>query len=86
MRWNNSYLILVLEDQYVGNYNNNATDIFIVAMHVVMVYIHTLLPWPCQLMLHIYDAHMVSQSLYMSQIGDQTFHRTFYFVHFDLKF
>ena len=29
MRWNNAYLILGLEDQYVGNYNNNKIHILL---------------------------------------------------------
>ena len=40
--WNDAYLILGSEDQYVGNWHNNATHIFIVAMHVWMADMHTL--------------------------------------------
>ena len=42
MCWNYAYLIIGLEDQYLGNYNNNATRIYSVTMHVGMVDIHTL--------------------------------------------
>ena len=33
---------------------------------------------------HIYNVHVASQSFYMSQIGNYTFHQTLCFVHFDL--
>ena len=42
MYWNDAYLILGLEDKYVGNYNNNATQISSFAMHVGMVDMHSL--------------------------------------------
>ena len=70
MRWNNTYLIIGLDNQYVGKYNNNATHISIVEMYAGMVDMHTLYPLPCQMLLHIYDAHVASQSFYMSQIGN----------------
>ena len=41
MCWNDAYLVLGLEYQYVGNYNNNATQISSVVMHVGVVDIHT---------------------------------------------
>ena len=41
VRWNDAYLILGLEHQYVGNYHNNATHISSVVMHVGMVDMHT---------------------------------------------
>ena len=37
---NDAYLILVLFDQYVGNWNNSATHISSVAIHIVMVDMH----------------------------------------------
>ena len=40
--WNDSCMILVLEYQYVGKYNNSATYIFRVTMHVGMADRHTL--------------------------------------------
>ena len=80
MRWNDAYMILGLEDQYMGNYNNNATHISTLAMHFGMVDMYTLLPWPCQLLLHVYDAHVALQSFYMSQIGDEPFHRNLCFM------
>ena len=67
---NDVHLILVLEYIYIVNYKNNATQIFSVAVNVGMVNIHTFYPWPCQILLHRYDAHAVSLSLYISQIGD----------------
>ena len=42
MCWNYAHLIIVLEDEYVGNYNRNATKIPSMAMHVGMVDMHTL--------------------------------------------
>ena len=69
MCWNNAYTILVLEDQYMGNHNNNATQIYSVEMHVGMIDIHKLEPWTCQIMFHRYDFHAASQSFYMSQMG-----------------
>ena len=69
MRWNNAYMILGLKYQYVGNQNNNATNCFSVAMCVGMVDMHTVYPFPCHLMLNIYDAHVEPHSVYMSQIG-----------------
>ena len=42
MRWNDAYMILGMEDQYVGKYNNNATHISIVLIHVGMVDMYTL--------------------------------------------
>ena len=44
MRWNDTYLVFGMEDQYVGNYNNNAKHISSVVMHVGMVDMHTLSP------------------------------------------
>ena len=44
--WNDAYLILGVEYQYMGNYNNNATHISNVEMHVGMVDMHTLYTWP----------------------------------------
>ena len=41
---NNSYMILGLGDQYLGNYHNNKTLIYSVEIYVVMVDRHTLLP------------------------------------------
>ena len=42
MCWNDTYLILGLEDKYLVNYNNNATHISIVTIHVGVVDTHTL--------------------------------------------
>ena len=41
IHWNDDYLILGLEDKYVGNYNINATHIYSAAMHVGMVDMNT---------------------------------------------
>ena len=41
MSCNDAYIILDLEYQYVGNYNNNTTHIYSVEMNVEMVDIHT---------------------------------------------
>ena len=54
-------------------------------MHAEMADMQTLYPWTCQMLLHIYDSHVASQSFYMSQIGHYPFHRTFCFVHFELN-
>ena len=62
-------MILGLEDQFMGNRHNKATHIYSVAMHVGMVDIHTLYPWPYHMLLHRYDAHVASHS-FMSQIGN----------------
>ena len=43
--WNDAYLILSMEDQYMVNWYNNATHIYCVKMHVVMVDMHKFLPW-----------------------------------------
>ena len=82
MSWNGAYLVIGLEDQYVENQNNNATHISSVEIHVGVVYMHTLYLWPCHIMLHIYYAHVVSQSFYTSQIGDYPFHQNFCFFLF----
>ena len=66
---NDACIIIGPEDQYMGNWYNNATHVFSVAMNVGVVDIHTLLPWPCQILLHIYDTHAKLQRFYMSQIG-----------------
>ena len=42
MCWNDAYLILGLEYQYMGNCPTNATQISIVAMYVATVDMHTL--------------------------------------------
>ena len=70
MRWNNAYIILGLEDLYVGNYNNKEKHISSVAMHVGMLDIHTLQPWTCQPLLHRYEPHVESRNFYMSQIDN----------------
>ena len=44
MCWNDAYMILGLEDHYVGNLQNNATHISSVSIHVGMVDRHTLYP------------------------------------------
>ena len=44
--WNDSYLIFGMGNQYVGNWNNNAKKISSVSMHVRIVDMHTLYPWP----------------------------------------
>ena len=68
MCWNGDYLIIGVEDQYVVNCCNNTTQISSVAIHVVMVDMHTFYPWPFNMWLHRYDAHAASLSFYMSQI------------------
>ena len=42
MCWNDAYLIIALEDQYVRYLHNNATQISSVEMHGGMVDTHTL--------------------------------------------
>ena len=42
MRQNDAYLIIGMEDQYMGNYNKNATHISSVEMHVGIVDMHIL--------------------------------------------
>ena len=42
MRWKYLYLIIGLEDQYMGNYNNNVAHISSVSMHAGVVDMHTL--------------------------------------------
>ena len=61
MCWNDASLIIGLEDKYVGNQNNTATHILIVAMNVGMADMHTVYPWLGQILLHIYDSHVASQ-------------------------
>ena len=58
----------------MGNWHNNVTHISSVVIYVGMVDMHTLFPWPCQLIFHIYDAHTTYQRFYMSQIDDYTFY------------
>ena len=58
MCWNDAYLIIGKEDQYVGNWHNNATHISIVEMHVRMVDMNTVSPCPCHMMLHIYEGRV----------------------------
>ena len=69
MCWNDAYMIIGLEYQYVGNCHNNETQISSVAMNVGIVDIHTLYPFPFQMLLHRYDAHAASLIFHMSQIG-----------------
>ena len=70
---NDYYMIIGMEDQYVGNWHNNSTHISSVAMHVGMVDIHKLLPWPCQMLLHTYNSHLVSNIFYKSLIDNYPF-------------
>ena len=70
MCWNDTYLILDLEDQYMENYNNKSAHISNDEINVGMVDIHTLYPIPYQLMLRIYDTHVASYVLYIYQIGN----------------
>ena len=79
--WNDAYLTLGLEDQYIGIGYNNKTHSPILLMHVGMLDMHKLLPWPCHVLFDIYVGRTASQSFYMSQIGDYPFCQTF-FVHF----
>ena len=74
MRWNYAYLIIGLEDQCMGNLNNNEKHICVVAMHVGMVDTYTLFTYPCQMLFDKYDAHLASHNFYISQIGDYLFH------------
>ena len=46
MRLSGDYLIFDLGYQYVEIANNNATHIYSVEIHVGMVDMHTLWPWP----------------------------------------
>ena len=62
MCWNDAYLIIGMEDQYIGNFDNNSTQISSVAMYAGMVDMHALFPWPFKLLFHVYDAHAESQS------------------------
>ena len=39
---NDAYLVIGMEDQYMGNFHNTATHIFCVEMYVGMVDMHTL--------------------------------------------
>ena len=59
---NDSYLIIGLEDKYLGNWHNNARHLFGASMHVGIVDMHTLSPWPCEVLLHVYEDHVSSQS------------------------
>ena len=68
----------------MGTYNNNATHIYSVEIHVGIVDLHTLYPWPLHMLVPRYDAHAALLSFYMSQIVDYPFFRTLSFVHFDL--
>ena len=70
MCWNDDYLILSLEVQYMGNYNNNVTRISSVETYVWMVDMHTLKLRTCHMLLYRYDAHAASLSFNMSQIGN----------------
>ena len=81
---NYANMILGLEYQYMGNFHNNATQIYSASMHFGLVDMNTFDIWPCQIMFHIYDSHAASHSLYMSQIVDYPYNQTFCFYHFDL--
>ena len=50
-------LIPDLGHKYVNILHNNVTQTFSVAMHVVMVDIHTLLEYPCQMLFDTHDYH-----------------------------
>ena len=71
MCWNDAYMIIGLEYQYVGNCHNNETQISSVAMNVGIVDIHTLYLWKYQMLLHIYDTHAASKkfiyTIYMAE-------------------
>ena len=75
-------MILVLGDQYVGNWNNNSTHISSVVIHIGIVGRHTLFPCTCQIVFNCFDDHAASTSFYKSQIYDYPFHQTFCFVNF----
>ena len=66
----------------MGDWHNNKIHIYSVAMHVGMVDMHTLLPWPYHMLFDRYYDHATSQGFYMYQIGDYIFHQTFCFVNF----
>ena len=66
MCWNDFYLILVMKYQYVGNWHNNITHISSVEMHVGMVDMSTLFPWPCQMLFCGYEYHEALQSFHIS--------------------
>ena len=70
MCWNDTYLIIGLGDQYLGNWHDNVKHISSVVIHFGVEDIHILFPWTCQILFVKYYNHEASQSFYMSQIGD----------------
>ena len=74
-------MLLDLGDQYVDIMYNNSTHITNVETQVGMLDMHTLLIYPCLMILDKYDAHTVSMSSYMYKIYDCPFHQNFYFAH-----
>ena len=62
MCWNDAYLILGLEDQWVGTLHNNLTHISSVAMHVGMVDMHIFFTWPYHMLFDKNYSHVAWQS------------------------
>ena len=54
---NDTYMIIGLVYQYMGNWHNIKTHISSVAINDVMVDMHTLLPCSCQMLFDIHDNH-----------------------------
>ena len=75
-----------LEDQSMDIAPNNATHIFNVATHTLMMDMHKFLPFPYQMLFETYACHMEWHKFYTSQVKDWPFHQTLCFVHdnFDL--
>ena len=73
MCWSDAYLIIDLGDQYVENLHKSITHSSSVTMHVGMVVINTLNPWPCYILFDIYDDPAESYIFYTSQIYDWSF-------------
>ena len=68
MCWDNAHLIIGLEYQCVGSWNNNVTQISSVVMHIGMVDTYTLSPCPYQLLMHVYDSRAASHIfIYLKQ-------------------
>ena len=55
-----------LEYQSVEIAHNNATQISNVVTYILILYMHTFLPWPCQIMFETYTYHVEFHNLYMS--------------------
>ena len=60
--WIDAYLTLDLGDKYADILKNNITHIYSAEMNIGIVDMHTLLPWPCQMLFHRYGDHVSLQS------------------------